>query len=144
MASTPLHRRPLATLNSNHAPTPHGSRNVSQTFKGATKPEFMEKTLFSATLGGKASGEVEQDDRLDGGKRNHSDDDYDVRTNKRQRKTEIVEESQIQQHDQAQSREVARTLEEDEFSSDHAENKRDVEQTGVSEPSLLHINGTWY
>lgn len=137
-STTPSHRRPLATLNNNYALTPQGSRNLSRTLKGTTKSVFVDKKLFSTALGGKAAGDVEHEGRLDGGKRNASDGDHDMRSNKRQRKVGIDEEGQVQQHNQAQHREVAGRLEENEYSSNRAEKEHEIEKHGVSRHSSLH------
>lgn len=131
-SSTPV-RRPLATLNSNNALSSQASRTQSHAVKNPSKPVYVEKTLSPITHEGEETGEVEQNGRLDGKKGHLSDDDNDVRANKRQRRMGPGAESAVQEHDQQQGWEVEGTLEKDEISGNHAKIGHDLEDNGVSQ-----------
>lgn len=132
---TPI-RRPLATLNSNHALTPQRSQNLSQAAKGTAKSAFVEKTLLPFTQNGEATGEVEQDGRLDGKKGHNSDDNYDLRAKKRQRRMEAVTGAPAQQHGEAQIGTVEGTLAKDEAFGNDAEIGHELENNEVSSSFL--------
>jgi hypothetical protein len=136
-SSTPI-RRPLAALNSNNALSSQASRKLSHAAKIPSKPGYVEKTLLSITHEGEATSEAEQNGRLGEKKGHHSNDDNDIRANKRQRRMGPGAESAVQEHGQQQGWEVEGTLEKDEISGNHAKIGHELEENSVSQ-ALKHF-----
>lgn len=135
---TPI-RRPLATRDSNVAPTPRATSKQIQKVTSHSKSVSLVEALPQSTRNGETTVEAGEKTSLDSNKRNNSNDYHDLWSNKR-RKMEVASQAEVPEHDLSLSGEVACTLAQVEMSSSHAEIGLDFQNQDVSLDSCQQIN----